>query len=436
MNIRRIAKDLLVRREAGDAYINLAIGRACERLSDTDRRFLTALVYGTVERKLTLDYAIGALTHRTDVSPAARAILRPALYELAYLRTPVFATVNEWVSLAGSPSEKRFVNGVLRAAARLSALPLPPREKNELRYLSVRYSVPVDTLRRLSPVLGGDLEAFLSATETQSGITLRVNTEKISRDDYLARLAACHIEAEPTNYAPCGVRLPKSHPPKDLPGFSEGLFFVQDEASQLAVEVLSPEAGETVVDLCACPGGKSFGAAMRMQNRGRVLAFDLHESKLSLITSGAARLGITCITAEQHDGREPLSNLTASCDRVLCDAPCSGLGVLSKKPDLRYKDQSAADELPSLQSCLLDTAAACVKPGGVLLYSTCTVNPRENGEVAAAFLTRHPDFVREDFSVGSLSSENGELTLYPHIHGTDGFFLAKFRRENPTKGQL
>ena len=238
MNTRRIAKDLLVRWEAGDAYINLAIGRACDRLSDTDRRFLTALVYGTVERKLTLDYAIGALTHRTDVSPAARAILRPALYELAYLRTPVFATVNEWVSLAGSPSEKRFVNGVLRAAARLSALPLPPREKNELRYLSVRYSVPVDTLRRLSPVLGGDLEAFLSATETQAGITLRVNTEKISRDDYLARLAACHIEAEPTNYAPCGVRLPKSHPPKDLPGFSEGLFFVQDEESQLAVEVL------------------------------------------------------------------------------------------------------------------------------------------------------------------------------------------------------
>lgn len=428
MNLRLTALRVLARWEAGDAYINLAIGRAAEALPDADRRYLTALVYGTVEKKITLDYAIGALAHRSEVSPAAKSILECGLYELFYLRTPRHATVNAWVELAGSRGEKGFVNGVLRAASALDALPLPPRDKNEARYLSVCYSVPLATVRRLAAVLDDETEEFLRATALPPRMTLRVNTLKISRADYLARLAAAGINAEATPLAPAGVRLAGTCPPRDLPGFADGCFFVQDEASQIATEALGAQPGETVIDLCACPGGKSFGAAICMEDRGRVLSFDLHASKLSLIESGAARLGLTCITANEQDATAPAPALIGLADRVICDVPCSGLGVLSKKPDLRYKDLRAADELPALQSAILESAAACVRPGGVLLYSTCTVNPAENEAVTDAFRTAHGDFTPEDFTVGTLSPAGGHLTLYPHRHGTDGFYLAKFRR--------
>ena len=433
MNLRLTALRVLARWEAGDAYINLAIGRAAEALPDADRRYLTALVYGTVEHKLTLDYAIGALARRSDVSPAAKTILECGLYELFYLRTPRHATVNAWVELAGSRGEKSFINGVLRAASALDALPLPPRDKNEARYLSVCYSVPLATVKRLAAVLGDETEDFLRATAQPPRMTLRVNTLKISRADYLARLAAAGINAAATPYAPAGVRLSGTCPPRDLPGFADGWFFVQDEASQIATEVLGAEPGETIIDLCACPGGKSFGAAIRMENRGRVLSFDLHASKLSLIESGAARLGLTCVTAEERDATAPAPALSGLGDRVICDVPCSGLGVLSKKPDLRYKDLRAADELPALQSAILESAAGCVRPGGVLLYSTCTVHPGENEAVTDAFRAAHEDFTPEDFTVGALASEGGRLTLYPHRHGTDGFYLAKFRKSGKEK---
>ena len=429
MNLRDLARRILDRAAAGDAYINLAIGRACETLADRDRRYLTALVYGTVERRITLDYAIGSLARRSDISPGAKSLLEPALYELFYLRTPAHAAVNAWVSLAGSAGEKSFVNGVLRAAARLGEPPLPPREKNLLRYLSVRYSVPLDTVRLLAAIFGEEIEDFLATLDAPARMTLRVNTTKITREAYLARLLSVGIPAEPTPNAPFGIRLAKTYPPKELPGFDEGLFFVQDEASQIAVSVLSPLPGETVVDLCACPGGKSFGAAMTMEDRGEVLSFDLHASKLSLIESGAARLGLTCIRAAEQDGTVPLPDLLARADRVLCDVPCSGLGVLAKKADLRYRDLSACAELPPLQAKLLDTAASYVKPGGILLYSTCTVRPEENQAVTDAFLPTHPDFFPEDFSCGALSSKGGRLTLLPHRDGTDGFYLAKFRRK-------
>lgn len=428
MNLRLTALRVLARWEAGDAYINLAIGRAAEALPDADRRYLTALVYGTVEKKITLDYAIGALAHRSDVSPAAKSILECGLYELFYLRTPRHATVNAWVELAGSRGEKGFINGVLRAASALDALPLPPRDRNEARYLSVCYSVPLATVKRLAAVLGDETEDFLRATALPPRMTLRVNTLKISRADYLARLAAAGIDAAATPLAPAGIRLAGTCPPRDLPGFADGWFFVQDEASQIATEALGAEPDETVIDLCACPGGKSFGAAICMEDRGRVLSFDLHASKLSLIESGAARLGLTCITANEQDATTPAPALIGLADRVICDVPCSGLGVLSKKPDLRYKDLRAADELPALQGAILESAAACVRPGGVLLYSTCTVNPAENEAVTDAFCTAHGDFTPEDFTVGTLSSAGGHLTLYPHRHGTDGFYLAKFRR--------
>ena len=211
--------------------------------------------------------------------------------------------------------------------------------------------------------------------------------------------------------------------------FSEGKAFVQDESSRIAVEALGLKRGETVIDTCSAPGGKSFFAAGEVGREGRVYSFELHESKLSLINEGASRLSLSQISTAVRDARNPDSELFSSADAVIVDAPCSGLGVIGKKPDLRYKDLSSLAELPALQYEILESSAKYLKSGGRLVYSTCTLNPDENERIAERFLNEHPEFCREDFSVGGLSSADGMLTLYPHKHGTDGFFISKFRKK-------
>jgi 16S rRNA (cytosine967-C5)-methyltransferase len=432
MNCRRLALDLLTRWEAGEEYINLTIGHACETLSDPDRRYLTALLYGTVERRITLDYEIGKLSGRSSLDPTTRNILRLGLYELLYMHTPAHAAVNETVALTRNRGEAGFVNGILRTALRSpELLTPPPKEKNLARHYSVKYSLPAQTVRLLLAVLGEQTEDFLAAINAPHGMTLRVNTMRIGREAYLLRLSEAGIAAAPTPYAPFGVVLDRSYPPRELPGFDEGLFYVQDEASQIAVAALSPTPGSLVLDLCACPGGKSFGCAMTMGDTGEVRAFDLHASKLSLITEGAARLGLTCLRVAEQDSASPDRALLGQGDFVLCDVPCSGLGVLSKKADLRYKDPSVALRLPELQLRLLEAGATCLKEDGTLLYSTCTVNPAENEGVTDAFLRDHPAFTYVPFSVGALSCEAGHMTLYPHLHHTDGFYIAKLKRRHP-----
>jgi 16S rRNA (cytosine967-C5)-methyltransferase len=214
-----------------------------------------------------------------------------------------------------------------------------------------------------------------------------------------------------------------------MPGFAEGDFFVQDEASQLCVEAIDAKPGMTVLDICACPGSKSFGMAITMNNTGSLTAFDLHKNKLSLIEKGAVRLGLNNITAIARDGRDFDPSLEGVADRVLCDVPCSGFGVLAKKPEIRYKDLSALTPLPDIQLAIVENACRYVKSGGVLVYSTCTLFPEENEDNVARFLARHPEFTPTDFTVGDLKSRGGMLTLTPDGHGTDGFFMAKFTKE-------
>ena len=211
-----------------------------------------------------------------------------------------------------------------------------------------------------------------------------------------------------------------------LPGFDEGYFFVQDEASQICVEALGAEPDTLLIDACSCPGSKSFGSAIKMENKGRVLSFDLHDSKLKLIDKSAARLGIDVITAEVRDGRVCDESLIGQADRVLCDVPCSGLGVIAKKPEIRYKSLADFKRLPEIQLAILENCSQYVKVGGTLVYSTCTVLPEENRENVAKFLASHPEFSPVDFQIGDVASEGGMLSLSPDLHGTDGFFVAKF----------
>ena len=431
MSVRATAVSLLLRQETDDTYVNLMLDAAPPFLSASDRALLTALLYGVTERRLTLDYVIATMTKKPvdTLSPHTRACLRLGLYQLYFMdKIPSFAAVSETVALAAHRGEAALLNAVLRRASR-EAMPLPPREKNPARYLSVAYSFPLPTVRFFFSLYGEDeTERLLSAFNGEKRLTLRVNDRKITRDEYVAALADAGIEAEATVYAPHGVRIAGSHPVRELYGYEDGLFYVQDEASQIACEALSAIEGMRILDLCAAPGGKSVYAAIRSCDRAEICARDLHESKLSLIKDTARRLSLSSVRVEARDARLLSDTDIAAYDAVICDVPCSGLGVFGKKPDLRYADIHARFRaLVPLQGEILEAAIRAVRPGGVILYSTCTLHPVENSERVHAAIEAHPELSLEPFAVGGLTSD-GELTLFPHIHGTDGFYMARIRK--------
>lgn len=435
MRTREIAVKLLRSYEENDAYVNLYLNSTLvSSLSEEDRSFVTALLYTTVERKITIDYYISALAKRpvTDISPKALMLLRIGLAQILYMDgIPPYAAVSETVALAKGAGERGFVNGVLRAALReKDQLPLPSREKNPPRYLSVRYSVPLSLSKYLVSLLGeGEAEALLSAFLTHPPLTLTVNTLRISRKDFLSALAEKGISAEPTGISPLGVRILSPIPVAKIPGYESGWFFVQDEASQLSALALGPTPGARAVDVCAAPGGKSMLSAILMENRGELLSLDLHTSKLSLIRENAERLGLSIVRAEQWDATAAIEAEREAFSFVLCDVPCSGLGVLWKKPDLRYRVMEGREALFELQKKILAESASYVAMGGTLVYSTCTLRPEENGAVVEHFLSEHPEFSLVPFSFGALAAKEGMLTTYPHIHGMDGFFVAKMQRK-------
>ncbi len=436
MTVFQIAHRLLTQYEAGGAYVNLSLNsHLTDGLSKEKKASLTALLYKSVEKKLTYDYYISALSKRSidKINPNTRDILRIGLCALLDMRSiPDHAAVNEAVNLAANKSERSFVNGILRAAAREKEnLPLPDKEKNAPRYYSVYYSIPLATVKYFISLLGEEsaIELFEYVNSSQRKVTLTVNTRKISVSDFIDKLERSGYKATRAKYSPVSVTVFDSFNPKDAHGFDFGEFFVQDEASALCATALGAKIGELIVDVCSAPGGKSFLLAVMADDKADIRSFDIHQSKLSLISSGAERLGLSSVSVTPRDATLPDAALFGKADRVLCDVPCSGLGVLAKKPDLRYKDITALSELSSLQYEILSASSKYLKAGGELVYSTCTVRKEENEEIFEKFLSENDDFERVDFSFGELSSKNGMLTLYPHINGTDGFFISKLRKK-------
>ncbi len=443
-------------------YGNIAVDATLRRhdLSIPDRHLYTALVYGVIERQVTLDFLLARHSSRPldELDDTVRMALRMGLYQLIYLdRVPDHAALDETVALVPR-RVSGYVNAVLRAYLRAtSALPrLPdgtksPRENalttpadwsarypelsDPMQALAISCGVPVSLCEAFVDALGYDRAAsVLIAFENKPPITVRVNPLKTTAEQLTDALAAEGFSVAPALYAPHALRVPDGAiTASDT--FRSGLLFVQDEASQLCVAALDAQPGERVVDTCACPGSKSFGIALGMENRGAVHAFDLHKSKLSLICSGAERLGISIITANERDARTPDPALIGQCDRVLCDVPCSGLGVIAKKPEIRHKNLAESARLPAIQATILEASAQYVKPGGVLVYSTCTILPAENEAVVTAFLAAHAEFEAFDFifpaqapSVSDIRSEKGMATLLPDTNRTDGFFIARMRR--------
>lgn len=434
MNVRQTAFAVLRRCTDARQYSNIALDTAIKNNSfdASDRALLTRIVYGVIERTVTLDYYISSLSERSTDKIDAETLtaLRIGLYQLIYLdRIPDHAAINESVELCPKRS-KGFVNAVLREYTRRgSSVVFPDIKQNPYEYLSVKYSFSEEICALFSDIFGMErAESILAAVCETPPITLRVNTLKTDRDSLVGALAAKGIEARASSEMRNSVNVSGASV-VGLEEFEKGLFFVQDEASQMCVEVLGARPGDLVLDICACPGSKSFGAAIDMQNKGRIIAYDLHENKLSLVRSGARRLGIDIIETAGHDGRKYIEELCEKADRIICDVPCSGFGVMAKKPELRYKPLADCRALPDIQLAILENCSRYLSADGELVYSTCTLLPQENQLNIKRFLEKHTDFRTEDFEVGGQKSENGMLTLFPDTTGTDGFFIAKLKRK-------
>lgn len=419
-NLRGLALSVLNKCIASEQYSNIALDTALRRhpLSDADRGLLTAMVYGVIEKMLTLDHYIAHLSSRPmdEMSLDVKNLLRLGIYQLEYLdRVPDHAAVNETVA-ACHKQTRGFVNAILRAYLRQrGSIPLP---KDPVERLSVLYSFSPKLCRVFADAYGIErTESLLKAFSKLPPMHLRTNTLKCSREELMADLTAAGVECAPCDESRSGISIP-SAPLQSLPGFEEGKFFVQDQASQLCVQALDAQPEEFILDVCSCPGSKAFGACIDMDNRGRLIACDLHANKLSLVRSGAERLGISILETVAMDARKENPDWLGKADRVLCDVPCSGFGVFAKKPELKYKDPDMSAGLPDIQQAILCNACKYVKDGGRLVYSTCTLLPSENGDNVRRFLESHTEFTLL-----------WDRTMFPDEGDTDGFYVAVMEKK-------
>ena len=415
---------------------------ASAKLDSRDAGLATQLCFGVLQNRMLLDFYLSKFSNIPLKRLEGKVLqaLRLGLYQMLFLtRIPHRAAVDQAVALTRAhcknPRAPGMVNAILRNLERsLDRLPIIP-EGDLAEYYATLYSHPVWLVRELLQTLSREeTVAFLQANNSQPPITAMVNTTRTDQAGALAALHDAGVEAQPHPWLEDCLVLSRSGNLEELDAFQQGLFYIQDPASRLAVMALDPKPGQQVLDVCAAPGGKSFAAAIQMENQGEIWSCDLHPHKRTLLQKGAQRLGLTCIQAKTADGKVRIPEWEGRFDRVLVDAPCSGLGVIRKKPDIRYKDPTPLDGLPQVQSAILDNACAYVKPGGVLVYSTCTILQRENQAVTESFLARHGEFRREGFLLPGPAGEvpGGQITLWPQVHGTDGFYLCKLRKDGET----
>ena len=438
MNTRQAAFVSLQKYENGGKYLNIEADTAIRRnaLEGADRALYTNIVYGTVERRITLEYLLAQLCDRplAKIDRNVAIILRMSLYQLRYLdRVPAYAVLQEAGELTrrfAAQSAVGFVNAVLREYERRGAeIAMPSPQADFERYLSVSYSYPAWFCALLVRCYGKRrAEAILKAFEKNPPLTLFPNLLKTDRAGLLRALRAEGIACEETRYSPYGVRLSRHVPIDAITPLAQGLCFVQDEASQLAALALGAAPAQTILDSCACPGGKSFALALLCGDKAKIISCDLHENKLSLVRRGAEKLGIASVEAQARDSGAFYPPFENAFDRVLCDVPCSGLGVLSKKPDIREKKEEEIERLPAVQRRILENCARYVRPGGELVYSTCTVHPAENEEQIKAFLREHPEFSLQPFMLGQETVQGMQTLLPDRYAGMDGFFIAKLRK--------
>lgn len=422
---RKTAYMTLLDMENKSSYSNLALNHRIILHKPTNEAFVRQLVYGVLENKILLDYCIDKLIPK-DVNKMKKnilIILRMGIYQLAKMdAVPEYAAVNESVILAKKYARGRegFVNGVLRGyISKKFDIKLPNKRKDMLKYLSVKYSYEPWIVKLWIRVYGAEMtEMLLASGNEPADLTVRCNWLKVMRPELIDVLKAEGFEAEVGRISKNAVHV-KGHGILDTEAYKKGFFSVQDEASQMVALMMEPDIGDVIMDVCAAPGGKSLAMAEMMNNEGLVIARDIYKRKVGIIDKEAKRLGINIVETETWDAERLDDNMIGKADKVLVDAPCSGLGVIRKKPEIKYsKNSNEVKQLPQKQLSIISTCAAYVKKGGTLMYSTCTINPYENERVISDFLDGNKDFELVE-----------KRQFLPVTDGTDGFFISKMIRK-------
>ncbi len=438
-NPRFTAFNVLYKIENDNAYSNIALNNALksDRLNPLDSSFASALVYGVLERQITLDYILRQYSKipLRKIELKTKIILRLGILQLLFMdKVPESAAVNESVNLAKKLKLQKssgFVNGVLRSITRAEVKYTLPDKSDKIRYYAIKYSCPQELVALWFNSYGElNTEELLKNLNGRPKICARVNTLKTDKESLKNELSSQNVTTSDIPFLENALYLEHTGSIERLKSYLSGKFHIQDASSQLCIAALAPKPRQTMIDVCAAPGGKSFTAAEYMNDRGKIFSCDLYEHKLKLIESGARRLGIKSTVTLRRDASQSDIKLPIA-DRILCDVPCSGLGILSRKPEIRYKDNIIDNSLPDLQYKILCQSSQYLANGGRLAYSTCTLNPEENNKITERFLEEHPDFYGIDLNLPkeisrAYDEKPCEITLMPHTSGTDGFYFALF----------
>lgn len=444
---REAALKILYDIEKNKAYSNISINKHLEagNFSSLDRGFITELVYGTLKWKLTLDYIIGKFStvKIKKLSPFILNILRLGVYQIVFAhRIPHSAACNESVKLAkryGHSASSGYVNGVLRNIVRnVDNIVYPHKSRDIEEYFSVKYSYPLWMVRNWLKIYGEEFTGgFLEAGNDTPPFTVRINTLLITKEKFIEELKREEFEVEEGLYLKEAVNIKNPSGVQSMDAFKKGYFQVQDESSMLVAKVLDPKENDTVLDVCGAPGGKSTHIAQIMKNKGLVISRDIHEHKIKLIGDSASRLGIKNIKTECFDATVFDSSLEGKIDRVLVDAPCTGYGIIRRKPDIKWvRKEEDKFEICGIQKKILNISSKYVKPGGVLVYSTCTTEPMENEDMVKVFLKENKEFYLDDISsflphgLKKESAKEGYIQIYPHTDKIDGFFICRMRKRS------
>ena len=439
MKAREIAYKVLLDIEKNKNYSNMAINKHFKdvKMSNQDRGLATEIIYGVIENKYYIDYMIDKLskvkTNKMEIY--VKTLLRMGIYQIMFLNSiSDYAAVNETVNLAKKKNSKvsGFINGILRNVIRQKEEIGKVKTKDDVDYLAIKYSYDKWMIRNWMIHFGKEFtEELLEANNERPNIYLRTNTLKITRDELIKKLEKQNIKAEKVNVVEEAIKVEHLKDIENNSLYKEGLFTVQDVSSMLVGKVMNPKENSLVLDVCSAPGGKTTHMATLMNNTGQVVSRDIYDHKLKLIKAASKRLGLTNVDVEEFDGMKLDRESIGKFDYVLADVPCSGLGIIRRKPEIKYKEKEEFRQLPPIQKKILENASKYVKVGGTLIYSTCTIQDSENIDVVNEFLQKNKKFELvpiKEVNVDLENQEKGYMKIYPNVHNMDGFFISKLIR--------
>ena len=439
MKAREIAYKVLLDIEKNKNYSNMAINKHFKdvKMSNQDRGLATEIIYGVIENKYYIDYMIDKLskvkTNKMEIY--VKTLLRMGIYQIMFLNSiSDYAAVNETVNLAKKKNSKvsGFINGILRNVIRQKEEIGKVKTKDDVDYLAIKYSYDKWMIRNWMIHFGKEFtEELLEANNERPNIYLRTNTLKITRDELIKKLEKQNIKAEKVNVVDEAIKVEHLKDIENNSLYKEGLFTVQDVSSMLVGKVMNPKENSLVLDVCSAPGGKTTHMATLMNNTGQVVSRDIYDHKLKLIKAASKRLGLTNVDVEEFDGMKLDRESIGKFDYVLADVPCSGLGIIRRKPEIKYKEKEEFRQLPPIQKKILENASKYVKVGGTLIYSTCTIQDSENIDVVNEFLQKNKNFELvpiKEVNVDLENQEKGYMKIYPNVHNMDGFFISKLIR--------